>query len=87
MSKFDDISNEELNRLINSWIKSERDRKILYRRLIDGICYDALSEEFDLTVDRIKQIVYRQQDILFAHIEQKETETIAGFEWYPISTS
>lgn len=85
MSKFENISNEELSALIESWIKSERDRKILHRRLIDGICFDELSMEFNLSVDRIKQIVYKQQDILFTHSEtRKETETIIGLEWYPI---
>jgi hypothetical protein len=86
MSKFDHISNEELSRLINSWIKSECDRKILHRRLIDGICYDELSTEFHLSVDRIKQIVYKQQDILFRRIECEKTEVINGQEWYIIPT-
>lgn len=82
MSKFDNISNQDLEKLINNWIKSERDRKILYRRLIDGICYDALAEEFNLTYDRIKQIVYKQQNILFKHIP--EPEYMDSSEWITI---
>lgn len=46
----ENISNAELSALIDNWIKSERDRAILKRRLIDGICYEPLSEEFDLSV-------------------------------------
>lgn len=84
MSKFENISNEELVKLIDNWIKSERDRRILKRRLIDGLTYDAIAEEVDLTVDRIKQIVYKQQNILFDHIP--EVEYIAEQAWYPITT-
>lgn len=83
MSKFDNISNDELSKLIDNWIKSERDRRILKRRLIDGITYEAIGEEVGLTVDRIKQIVYKQQSKLFAHIP--EPELIAGDLWWPIT--
>lgn len=82
MSKFEDISNQELEQLIDSWIKSERDRYILKRRLIDGICYEALGEEVGLTYDRIKQIVYKQQNILFKHIPEKAYLDLS--EWVTI---
>ena len=54
--------------LIDEWILSERDRAILKRRLLDGICYEPLAEEFGLSVRQIKTIVYRAQEKLFAHI-------------------
>lgn len=41
----DNISNSEIEHLIDEWIHSERDRRILKRRLIDGICYEPLAEE------------------------------------------
>ena len=54
--------------LIGEWIKSERDREILKRRIIDGICYEPLAEEFDLSVRQVKNIVYRSEQILYKHI-------------------
>ena len=63
-----DISRSELNALIDEWIFNERDRKILKRRLLDGICYEPLAEEFDLSVRQVKNIVYRSEDKLFKHI-------------------
>lgn len=51
--------------LIDEYIHSERDRKILKRRLIDGITYEGLAEEFDLSVTQIKRIVYKGEDIIF----------------------
>lgn len=66
-NKFD-LSRSELEHLINEWIFSERDRAILRRRLLDGICYEPLAEEFELSVRQVKNIVYRGEDKLFKHV-------------------
>ena len=65
---FENRSRTEIETAINEWILNERDRAILKRRLLDGICYEPLAEEFGLSVDRIKQIVYKSQDRLFRHL-------------------
>ena len=57
-----------MENLIDEWIFNERDRKILKRRLLDGICYEPLAEEFDLSVRQVKNIIYKQQDKLFRHM-------------------
>lgn len=44
---------------------AERNRRILYRRLIDGICYEKLAEEFALTDRRVKDICYKEIQKLF----------------------
>lgn len=65
------LSRSEINDLIDEWVigrNAERDRKILKRRLMDGITYDRLAEEFDLSVRQVKNIVYRREDELFRHI-------------------
>ena len=64
----DQISNTEIARAIDEWIHSERDRKILKRRLIDGICYEPLADEFGMSVRQMKEIVYRSEAKLFKHI-------------------
>lgn len=63
-----ELSRTQIENLIEEWILSERDRKILKRRLIDGICYEPLAEEFDLSVRQIKKIVYKGKDKIFRHI-------------------
>lgn len=65
-----DIENSQLNYFIDEYVHSERDRKILKRRLIDGITYERLAEEFDLSPRQTKTIVYREEDRLFKRIEK-----------------
>lgn len=59
------VSRSELDHLIDEWIFSERDRAILRRRLLDGICFEPLAEEFELSVSQVKRIVYRGEDTIF----------------------
>ena len=63
-----DLSASEVCRLIDEWIigrNGDRDRRILKRRLIDGICFDPLAEEFDLSTRQVKNIVYRGEAKIF----------------------
>lgn len=62
------IPRSEWERLIDEWIFCERDRAILRRRILDGICFEPLAEEFDMSVRQMKNIVYKAQDRLFAKI-------------------
>lgn len=64
-----DISVSEVSHLIDEWIFSERDRAILKRRLLDGIYYEPLAEEFDLSVQQVKNIVYKGEKKVFKHIK------------------
>ena len=66
--KYDDISNSTIEKSISEWVHSERDRKILRRRLIDGICFEPLAEEFDMSVRQIKRIVAEGTTKVFSHI-------------------
>lgn len=47
----------EWERLIDEWIFNERDRKILKRRLLDGITHEKIAEEFDMSDRQIRAIV------------------------------
>lgn len=63
--EWSDLSRSEIEELIDEWIFSERDRNIMKRRLLDGICYEPLAEEFDMSVSQIKNIVRKCQKKLF----------------------
>lgn len=63
-----EYTNSQVKALICEHIHSRRDRRILYSRLVDGMTYDQLSEEFRLTPRQIKSIVYKGEKIIFAHL-------------------
>ena len=66
-----DISRAEVEAAIEEWIigkDAERNRNVIRRRLIDGITFERLAEEFELSVRRVKTIVYNGQKIVFRHI-------------------
>ena len=58
------LSTSEVAHLIDEWVFSERDRAILKRRLIDGVKYEPLAEEFNLSVRQTKAIVSKWKDAL-----------------------
>lgn len=60
-----EYTNSYIAYLVDEYIHSERDRAILKRRLIDGVLYEALAEEFGLSVVQTKNIVYKLQNKIF----------------------
>ena len=67
-----DLNKDELYYLIDQYIHSERDRAIMKRKLHDGITYERLAEEFDLSVGQTKNIVYKGKDRLVTVLERME---------------
>lgn len=65
---WDNITNSEIDHLINEYIHNEMHRKVLHRRLVDGIVYEKLADEMDMSVRAIKNIVYKAEAKLFKHI-------------------
>ncbi|MBR4377267.1 MAG: hypothetical protein IKP50_00045 [Bacilli bacterium] len=59
------LSRTEITHLTDEYVFKERDRAILKRRLLDGICYEPLAEEFDLSVRQVKNIVYKNEKRMF----------------------
>lgn len=62
-------SRSEVEFIIDEWIFNERNRNILKRRMLDGITFERLAEEFDLSVQQVKTIVYKCRDTISAFIE------------------
>ena len=63
-----DCSRSKLEHVIDEWILNEKYRAIMKRRLLDGITYERLAEEFDMSVSQIKRIVYRSESNVFKHL-------------------
>ena len=63
-----EYTNSQIREAIAEHIHSERDRKILERRLIDGIVFEKLAEEFEMSPRQIRSIVHKAEWILFKHL-------------------
>lgn len=66
------VSRNEIEHAIDEYVvgrNAERDRAILKRRLIDGVCYEPLAEEFDISVRQLKRIVYKRINVLIQHLK------------------
>lgn len=66
----DDLNRSIIEHLIDEWVigkNGERDRKIMRRRMIDGIRISQLADEFNLSTDGIKQIIYKRHKQMFKH--------------------
>ena len=63
-----DISNSEIDYLIDQWIRNERDRAILKDRLINGMTFERLAEKHGMSVRQIQNIVYKSMDRLVSKI-------------------
>lgn len=54
MKRTINTSRSEAEKLINEWIFNARDRNIIRRRIFDGLPFEELAEEFNLSTQRTK---------------------------------
>ena len=62
-------TNSQVRNIIAEHIHSERDRKIMERRLIDGLTFERLAEEFELSVSQVKRIIWKDSEIIFRNLK------------------
>lgn len=63
-----EYTNSQIEFLIDEYIHSDRDRALLKRRLIDGVVFDTLAEEFGMSDRHVKRLVYKLQDKVFKYL-------------------
>jgi 6-phosphogluconolactonase/glucosamine-6-phosphate isomerase/deaminase len=68
MKPLGNLSRTEIEYLIDEWIvgmnHAERNRRIMKRKIIDGVTYEKLAEEFELSDVQVKNIVYQCKEKL-----------------------
>lgn len=65
------VTRSQINAVIDEYVigfKAERNRNLLKRRLCDGITFEDLAEEFDMSVRQVKKIVYDLEIIIMGHL-------------------
>lgn len=68
MTDFGNLPRSAVERLIDEWCFNEKYRKILKRRFLDGVCFEPLAEEFNMSVRQVKNIVYKEGDKILCRI-------------------
>ena len=72
MKDLSEYSRSDLEHAIDEWVilrrHSQRNREILKRYMLDGICFEPLAEEYGMSVRQIQNIVYKTQEQLFKHL-------------------
>lgn len=62
-----DLPRSKWIEIINEWVFDERDRQILIRKLLDGVSFERLAEEVDMSERQIKNIVYKHIEKIIKH--------------------
>lgn len=63
-----EYTNSLIKLLIAEHLHSERDRRILFDRLVNGLTFEALAGKYQMSDRQIKTIVYKSEEILFKHL-------------------
>ena len=66
-----EYTNSRIREIIAEDIHSERDRRILERRLIDGITFEKLAEEQELSVSQVKRIIWKNSETVFRKMKME----------------
>lgn len=64
LDKVQGISIDQRVYLIDQWIFNEKNRKIAKRKLIDGVSFEQISNEYLLSVNQAKNIVNNAIEVI-----------------------
>ena len=65
-------SNFRLREIVEEFIHSERDRRILIRKYCDKRTIDQLAEEFQMSTSQIKRIITRDGETVFRIMAEED---------------
>ena len=66
----DNLSKSQIDALIDEWIigkNAQRDKAILRMRLFEGLTFELIALQFDMSVRQIKNIVYKGERKIYSH--------------------
>ena len=64
-----EYTNSQIKALIQEHLHSQRDRGILFDRLVNGLTFERLAEIFEMSERQVKTIVYKSEAVLFRHLK------------------
>lgn len=67
----DEISNSELSKLIDEWIKGEINQNVLKDRYINAKIYEKIAEDNNLSMSTVRRILRKYEPILFKQLDKE----------------
>lgn len=64
-----EYTNTEMFNLIDEWIHSTRDRRLMKDRMINGVCIETLAEKYEVSSAQAKRIIEKNKEILLRHLK------------------
>jgi DNA-directed RNA polymerase specialized sigma24 family protein len=65
MQHYDSLTNSQIEEIISEQIHSERDRRIIRMKLIDGLSYEKIAEIVDMSTRQIQNIERKYRELFF----------------------
>lgn len=59
---------QDYERVIDLWVRSERDHRALKRKYLDGVCYERIAEELGISQRPVQNIVNRWRWTVERHL-------------------
>ncbi len=59
---------QDYERVIDLWVRSERDRRALKRKYLDGVCYEQIADELGISPRTVQNIVNRWRGTVERHL-------------------
>lgn len=69
--QINDVTTSQLETIIDEYIvgfKAARNRQLMKRRLCDGLTFEELAEEADMSVMQVKNIIYKNMEVISKHL-------------------
>ncbi len=67
--EFNNRCRDDWLHLIGQWVHNERDRAMVIRHCLDGVIFEDLAEEFQLSVNHCQERVSQACKQLFSHVK------------------
>ena len=68
---FNDLTNSQLNNIIDEYVrgfKADRNKSMLKDKLITGMTYEEVAEEYDMSVRQVKYIISNTLQMIVTHL-------------------
>ena len=70
-----DLSRSDYEFLFNEWIFDETARSVMVRKILDGITFEKVAEEFNMSPRNVQYIVDKYRKLILEKVEEYENDT------------